>query len=66
MQNRKPVGLARGADLGGTVVVCDDGSVWKWTNGGVCDKTPHVPGNFHWEERCPIPGSKREEELSEG
>jgi hypothetical protein len=47
-QPRRPVGVAPESSGGRLVVVCDDGSVWKW----------HDQGS-RWEEMTPIPGSSR-------
>lgn len=40
---------------GGTLVVCDDGSVWML-----------VPPSTTWEEGPPIPGSTRDQESDTG
>ena len=60
---RKPVAMARGGELGGTVVICDDGAVFRWKNSGICDLRQPYVATDHWEEICPIPGSKREDEI---
>jgi hypothetical protein len=45
---RRPVGVAPESASGRLVVVCDDGSIWKWL---------HEVNR--WEEMAPIPGSRR-------
>ncbi len=47
-QYRRPVGVAPESAGGRLVVVCDDGSIWKWLHDG-----------NRWEEMAPIPGSSR-------
>lgn len=46
-QQRRPVGVAPESTSGRLVVVCDDGSLWKW-----------IAGTNRWEEMTPIPGSR--------
>lgn len=44
MSERKPIGVSSDSD-GDIVVVCDDGSVFYWSNrAGKWDKIPPVPG----------------------
>ena len=45
---RRPVGVAPESASGRLVVVCDDGSIWKWMHDG-----------DRWDEMLPIPGSWR-------
>lgn len=45
---RRPVGVAPESVSGRLVVVCDDGSIWKWLHEG-----------NRWEEMAPVPGSRR-------
>lgn len=45
---RRPVGVAPESGSGRLIVVCDDGSIWKWVNDG-----------DRWEELAPVPGSSR-------
>jgi hypothetical protein len=45
---RRPVGVAPESGSSRLVVVCDDGSVWKWIHDG-----------SRWEEMAPVPGSSR-------
>lgn len=47
-QYRHPVAVAPESALGRLVVVCDDGSVWKW-----------IDEAERWQEIAPIPGSDR-------
>jgi hypothetical protein len=45
---RRPVGVAPESGSSRLVVVCDDGSVWKWIHDG-----------NRWEEMVPVPGTSR-------
>lgn len=45
---RRPVGVSPESTSGRLVVVCDDGSIWKWLHEG-----------SRWEEMAPVPGSRR-------
>lgn len=47
-QFRTPVGVAPESGGGRLVIVCDDGSIWKWLQEG-----------SRWEEMAPVPGSRR-------
>lgn len=49
-QYRRPVAVAPESAAGRLVVVCDDGSLWKWLHDG-----------NRWEELAPVPGSRRAE-----
>jgi hypothetical protein len=46
--SRRPVGVAPESGGGRLIVICDDGSVWKWHHDG-----------GRWEEMTPIPGTER-------
>lgn len=48
--HRRPVGVAAESGSGRLIVVCDDGSIWKWLHDG-----------NRWEEMTPVPGSRRED-----
>jgi hypothetical protein len=52
---RRPVGVAPESGSSRLVVVCDDGSVWKWIHAG-----------HHWEEMAPVPGTSRAAHGREG
>lgn len=47
-QYRRPVAVAPESAAGRLVIVCDDGSIWKWFHDG-----------NRWEELAPVPGSLR-------
>jgi hypothetical protein len=47
-QYRRPVAVAPESAAGRLVIVCDDGSIWKWFDDG-----------NRWEELTPVPGSRR-------
>lgn len=46
--SRCPVGVAPESASGRLVVVCDDGSIWKWLH-----------DVSRWEEMAPVPGTRR-------
>lgn len=46
---RTPVAVAPESGSGRLVVVCDDGSVWKWMHDG-----------RRWEEMAAVPGTARD------
>lgn len=57
---RKVVGIEC-PEGGPLIAVCNDGSVWSYLN-AVHTHPQDCPKN-HWQERCPVPGTKRFDEL---